>query len=249
MTSLFIDRRSTELEYHSGAIIFRNKGERIGTIPMAPLTRVFLRGDVKLSASLLGKLGEKGVGVIVLSGRGKKPTLLLARPHNDAKRRVVQIKSSLDKSFCLNYAKGLVHDKLTQQIQWFEALRDSDMHARYELTRAKKQLIKINKKTGTAQRWVLSQYCGKKDRISLFQHLRLSLSHPTRILAVGCPFLKASTIINIRLIIGINNINTNNGYHPMSLILLTATVNDKYISKIEKARIKKSGTMDSSALL
>src|SRR5690625_4518407 len=68
MTSLFIDRRSTELEYHSGAIIFRNKGERIGTIPMAPLTRVFLRGDVKLSASLLGKLGEKGVGVIVLSG-------------------------------------------------------------------------------------------------------------------------------------------------------------------------------------
>lgn len=134
MTSLFIDRRATELEYESGAIIFRNKGERIGTIPIAPLTRVFLRGDVKLSASLLGKLGEQGVGVIVLSGRGKAPSLLLARPHNDAKRRVAQIKYTFDKKFCLDFAKELITEKIEQQINWFDMLRNSDMHIRYELT-------------------------------------------------------------------------------------------------------------------
>src|SRR5690625_2666383 len=152
MTSLFIDRRSTELEYESGAIIFRNKGERIGTIPMAPLTRVFLRGDVKLSASLLGKLGEEGVGVIVLSGRGKKPSLLLARPHNDARRRVAQIKYSLDKNFCLNFAKTLVKDKIEQQIKWFLSLREQDLNARYELTLAVRQLKPILEKVAEADK-------------------------------------------------------------------------------------------------
>ena len=63
MTSLFVDRRNVELELESGAIVFRENGERIGTVPLAPLTRVFLRGDVRLSAALLGQLGERGVGV------------------------------------------------------------------------------------------------------------------------------------------------------------------------------------------
>ena len=79
MSTLFVDRRGVELEFESGAIVFRENGERIGTVPVAPLSRVFLRGDVRLPASLLGKLGEAGVGVVVLSGRQGKPSLLLAR--------------------------------------------------------------------------------------------------------------------------------------------------------------------------
>lgn len=94
MSSLFVDRRGVQLELDADALIFRENGERIGTVPVAPLTRVFLRGDVRLSAALLGKLGERGVGVVVLSGRQGKPSLLLARPHNDATRRVEQVKKS-----------------------------------------------------------------------------------------------------------------------------------------------------------
>jgi CRISPR-associated protein Cas1 len=141
MTSLFVDRRAVHLELESGAIVFRENGERIGTVPIAPLTRVFLRGDVELSAALLGKLGEQGVGVVVLSGRQGKPSLLLARPHNDAARRVEQIRKSMDPVFCLACARKLIESKLTCQIEWFDEMRERDMQARYELTHAM-QLLK-----------------------------------------------------------------------------------------------------------
>lgn len=141
MTSLFVDRRGVELELESAAIVFRENGERIGTVPVAPLTRVFLRGDVRLSAALLGRLGEHGVGVVVLSGRQGKPSLMLARPHNDAGRRVEQIRKSLDPGFCLGLARDLIDRKLARQIEWFDELRGTDMQARYELTHAM-QLLK-----------------------------------------------------------------------------------------------------------
>lgn len=148
MTSLFVDRRGVTLELESGAIVFRENGERIGTVPIAPLTRVFLRGDVRLPAALLGKLGEQGVGVVILSGRIGRPSLLLARPHNDAARRVVQIRLSFDKPFCLMIGKALIERKLTQQIEWFSELRESNMQARYELTHVLRGLEEHRNRVG-----------------------------------------------------------------------------------------------------
>lgn len=141
MTTLFVDRRGVQLALESEAIVFRENGERIGTVPLAPLERVFLRGDVQLSAALLGKLGEHGVGVVVLSGRIGKPTLLLARPHKDAHRRVRQIQKSLDEKFCLSLAKYLISRKIKSQIDFLDNLREADMQARYELTHAINILI------------------------------------------------------------------------------------------------------------
>ena len=90
------------------ALAFYEKGERAGTVPLAPLERVFLRGDVLLHANLLGKLGEKGVGVVVLTGRKAEPSLLLATPHNDASRRIAQFRMSQDPNFCLRVSKKLM---------------------------------------------------------------------------------------------------------------------------------------------
>ena len=117
MTSLVVDRRGVELELESAAIVFRENGERIGTVPVAPLSRVFLRGDVRLSAALLGRLGERGVGVVVLSGRRGRPSLMLARPHNDAGRRVEQVRKSFDIEFCRSCASTLLERQLTRQIE------------------------------------------------------------------------------------------------------------------------------------
>ena len=150
MTSLFVDRRDVHLEYEAGAIIFRENGQRIGTVPVAPLTRVFLRGSIQLSASLLGKLGEQGVGVVVLSGRQGKPTLMLARPHNDATRRVAQVRKSLDPDFCADVARRLLDRKLGNQIDWFEDLRERDSAARYELTHAVRVLAGFREKIAGA---------------------------------------------------------------------------------------------------
>ena len=151
MTSLFVDRRGVELELESDAIVFREHGERIGTVPIAPLTRVFLRGDVKFTAALLGKLGERGVGVVVLSGRQGKPSLMLARPHNDASRRIEQTRKSFDEGFCLAFARDLISRKIGRQIDWYDEMRTSNPLNRYELTHSINMLRELRNRASRAE--------------------------------------------------------------------------------------------------
>ncbi len=134
MTSLYVDRRGVTLKADGEALVFYENGERIGTVPLAPLSRVFLRGDVTVSSSLLGKLGERGIGVVVLSGRKAEPTMLLGRPHNDAARRVAQYRLSLDADFCLRFSRAIVEAKLRSQAAFLAARRDSEAGSRYLLT-------------------------------------------------------------------------------------------------------------------
>ncbi len=134
MSSLYIDRRGIELESDGEALVFRENGERIGTVPLAPVSRVYMRGNVRLQASLLGKLGECGIGVIILSGRKAEPTMLMARPHNDASKRIAQYRLSLDPSFCLSYSRDLVRRKIETQREFAFFQRENDLQHRYELT-------------------------------------------------------------------------------------------------------------------
>lgn len=140
MTSLYVDRRGVELKLDAEALVFYENGERIGTVPLAPLSRLFLRGEVTLTSSLLGKLGQAGIGVVILSGRKATPSLLLARPHNDAARRIAHYRASLDSDFCLAFSRDLVADKIARQAAMLEGCKENHLLARYELTRATRQL-------------------------------------------------------------------------------------------------------------
>jgi len=140
MTSLYVDRRGVTLKADGEALVFYENGERVGTVPLAPLSRVFLRGDVTLSSSLLGKLGERGIGVVVLSGRKAEPTMLLGRPHNDAARRVAQYRLSLDANFCLRFSRAIVEAKLMAQAAFLAERRDVELQPRYLLTLSLRRL-------------------------------------------------------------------------------------------------------------
>lgn len=154
MTSLYVDRRGTMLKADGEALVFYENNQRIGTVPMAPLSRIFLRGDVTLSSSLLGKLGERGIGVVVLSGRKAQPTMLLGCPHNDAARRVAQYRLSLDKNFCLHFSRAIVESKLRSQADFLEEWRNNEMRSRYLLTvamqRVERALEAIKEQTSIA---------------------------------------------------------------------------------------------------
>lgn len=140
MSSLYVDRRGVTLKADGEALVFYENGERVGTVPLAPLSRVFMRGDVTLSSALLGKLGERGIGVVVLSGRKAVPTMLLGRPHNDAARRVAQYRLSLDADFCLRFSRAIVEAKLRAQAAFLDERRDSELRSRYVLTLSLKRL-------------------------------------------------------------------------------------------------------------
>jgi CRISPR-associated protein Cas1 len=115
MTSLYVDRRGVALSLDADAIAFHEGGARIATVPLGPLERIYLRGDVRLSSSLLGRLGARGVGVVVLSGRRAEPTLLLPRPHNDAQIRLSQVRAADDPEAALGIARRLVAGKIAAQ--------------------------------------------------------------------------------------------------------------------------------------
>ena len=143
MSSLFVDRRDAYLEYDDGALVFREgdaHGERLATVPLAPIRRVFLRGSLTLQASLLGQLGTRGIGVVVLTGRVGRPSLLLGRPHHDARRRVEQVRRSLDTAFCVDFSRQLVQRKLQAQHGILAALKGRHPQARYALVHAQQLL-------------------------------------------------------------------------------------------------------------
>ena len=51
-------------------------GARIQTVPLAPLKRIFIHSDVMLDSGLLGVLGERGIGMVVMSGSADVPRIL-----------------------------------------------------------------------------------------------------------------------------------------------------------------------------
>jgi CRISPR-associated protein Cas1 len=140
MSSLYVDRRGVELRLDGGAIAFYENNGRIGTVPIAPLERVFLRGDVVLHSGLLGRLGEAGIGVVVLSGRKGRPSLMLARPHNDASRRIEQYRLSLDEAFCLRTARSLIAAKLSEAVNFLRLLQDKSRTAAHTLQTCCRQI-------------------------------------------------------------------------------------------------------------
>lgn len=143
MTSLYVDRRGVTLKVDGEALVFFENGERVGTVPLAPLSRVFLRGEVTLTSSLLGKLGERNIGVVVLSGRKAAPTMLLGRPHNDASRRVAQYQLSLNPEYCMTFARALVGTKLRAQADFLIERRDLEPMSRYVLTAAHRRIAGV----------------------------------------------------------------------------------------------------------
>jgi CRISP-associated protein Cas1 len=134
MSSLYLDRKGIEIVLDGEALALYDNGARTATVPLAPVTRVFMRGDIKLSAAVLGKLGERGIGVVILSGRKAEPTLLLTKGHNFAQRRYAQYSKAQDMGYRLTISKLIVQAKLAAQQALLDELKLRRHDARYELT-------------------------------------------------------------------------------------------------------------------
>lgn len=126
MTTLYLDRKNLSLRADGGALVCYENDERIATVPLKILQRICIRGDLTLSARVLGKLGEAGAGVLVLNGRQKRPALMLPNWKLDGKRRVAQYALSQDKDACLTAARNTVAAKLTAQQQHLQQMALSD---------------------------------------------------------------------------------------------------------------------------
>lgn len=143
MTSLYVDRRGIELKLEDEAIVFYENNSRIGTVPIAPLERIYIRGNVLVTSGVLGRLGRSGIGVIILSGRRAEPTIFLPRPHNDATIRLGQFRMALDNRHRLTFARWIIKEKLKCQRDFMRQLAEARQAKRKTLLDAANSLDKM----------------------------------------------------------------------------------------------------------
>lgn len=132
MTTLYIDKKGLNASLDGEAIVLRKEGNRIGTVPLAPIDRIVLRGEVTVDTRLLSRCGERGIGILILSGRKQLPTLFLPRGYKDAERRLRQYEKSKDPTFCLRISKNILMEKLSSEITFLEVfiLNNSETNLR-----------------------------------------------------------------------------------------------------------------------
>ena len=137
MTTLYVDRKDIELRVSGGALELHEPTGRRGSIPIAQIERVVLRGRVQLSTSVLGALTEAGAGVLSLSGRQSRHlATCVGRPHNDVVRRLGQFDAYRDRDARVRWSQALVAAKIKAQLRLLRKAREQRPDKRYPLTQA-----------------------------------------------------------------------------------------------------------------
>ena len=141
MTTLYIDRKDIELRVSSGALEFHEPTGRRGSVPLARIERLVLRGRVQLSTSVLGALTDAGAGVLSLSGRHSRHlATCVGRPHNDVVRRLGQFDTYCDAEARARWSRALIAAKTKAQLRLLHRARNQRADKRRPLTRAIRQI-------------------------------------------------------------------------------------------------------------
>ncbi len=116
MTTLYLDRRNCALELDGRVVSVYVDGRRELSVPAHLLERVVLRSNVTLGSSVLPRLASAGVAVVAFGGRlGRQHATVLGSVHNDAARRIGQIRAYDDPAFRTAWARRLVLGKVRGQ--------------------------------------------------------------------------------------------------------------------------------------
>lgn len=116
MTTLYVDRKDADLDLEGDTLVVRVGGERHGTAPIGILERVVLRGSSRIASRVITKLAERGVGLLLLSGRNNAPAAtLLGRPGGDSALRIAQVRILDDEEARRWLSLGLVRGKIAGQ--------------------------------------------------------------------------------------------------------------------------------------
>jgi len=121
MGTLYIDKKDCHLKLDGDAIAFYRNGLREGIVPINPLKRVIVVGNVTMDTQVLNRLADGGICVVFLSGRRLHfRGMLWGRLHKNAMARLKQYERSLDRKFVLGLSGEFVLRKIQGQIELLE---------------------------------------------------------------------------------------------------------------------------------
>lgn len=137
MTTLYLDRRNCTLEIEGRVIGVYVDSRRELSVPIHLLERVILRANVTLGSSLLPRLAAAGVGIVAFGGRlGRQHATVLGPHHNDAARRIGQLRAYDDLDFRTRWTRRLVLGKVRGQRRLIARALGERPDQRHALTKA-----------------------------------------------------------------------------------------------------------------
>lgn len=146
MGTLYIDRKDIQVKLDGNALAFYANGKREGMVPITPLKRVVIVGNIALESSVLNHLADHGVAIIFLSGRNNKfHGMLHGRLHNNGLLRIRQYEKSRS-PFVLEYSIEIIQSKVSGQTALLKYASQQRPDLRFPLTSAINILHTVNKK-------------------------------------------------------------------------------------------------------
>ncbi len=116
MSTLYIDRRGSELRHQGKALVLRVAGERQQVVPLNLLERVVIQGKMETDTTTLALIADAGITVHLISGRkGERLATLLGSLHNDARRRIAQYRAHTDPRQATAIARAILVRKVQGQ--------------------------------------------------------------------------------------------------------------------------------------
>jgi len=151
METLILDRKNLQLESQSGRLIVRQDETAPRSIPLRMIERIVISARVQLDSRLLRRLAAEGIGLIVIDPRHPDDYALLSGAgHNDASRRIRQLRASEDPETCRQVAWMLVAGKLGHQVEYL-------MEQAARRTASRKALLDTSARLRQARQDILDQ--------------------------------------------------------------------------------------------
>lgn len=89
--TVYIDRKEAELRMDGQALAVYVCGEREGTVPLVPVDRIVVIGRVALETTVLHRLADAGIDVVLISGKQQRfHGRVVGRLHRHGRVRVAQ---------------------------------------------------------------------------------------------------------------------------------------------------------------
>jgi len=149
MGTLYIDLKDAHIKLDGNVLAFYSKNEKQGIVPIRPLKRVVIIGNVTIDTLVLRRLAENDISVLFLSGkRGRFCGMLHGRLHNNGILRARQYEKSMEKdndgtSFPVKFSMDIVTRKISAQYELLREAMNIRPNLRFPLKRAISILEKV----------------------------------------------------------------------------------------------------------
>lgn len=125
MSTLYLDRKGTELDAEAGLLVVRVAGEPARRVPLALLERVVVHASTTFRSAALTALGEAGVPLVLIGARSQRRMAMVTGPASaDVAVRLGQMERARDEAWCLGWSRRLVARRIRRQRAWLTRLEE-----------------------------------------------------------------------------------------------------------------------------